>query len=149
MANVRPCTLNDIPQVVRLSNRWAEEGITKGYENVKWTEEKLAAKLSDYFFVAETEDGIVAYTFGAVKTSGGSSVIRPGERYLDIYEVYIAEGHRGGGLGSRLVRALLDQAEAEGIVRATVGSSNKNWRQVAGFYEQLGFDMWYIQMVKG
>jgi GNAT superfamily N-acetyltransferase len=148
MQKIRVCTPDDIPQVIRLSQQWAEEGVTKGYENVKWTEEKLASRINGYFFVAEQDGGITAYAFGTVKTGGASPVIPQDERYLELYEVYISKAFRGEGLGSELVRALLAKAEGEGVYRATVGSSNRNWREVGDFYERLGFGMWYFQMVK-
>ncbi|WP_158302086.1 GNAT family N-acetyltransferase [Paenibacillus mesophilus] len=66
----------------------------------------------------------------------------------DIHEVYIEESHRANGLGTQLVRMLLEKAESNGVHRATVGSSNRDWQPAARFYEQLGFGMWYFQMYK-
>jgi GNAT superfamily N-acetyltransferase len=145
---IRECSIHDIPQVIRLSRLWAAEGITQGYENVRWTEEKLAARISEYFCIAEHGQSVVAYAFGKVKTGEGNAVIRQGELYLDIHEVYIEEGHRANGLGTQLVQTLLEKAECNGVHRATVGSSNRDWQPTARFYEQLGFGMWYIQMYK-
>jgi ribosomal protein S18 acetylase RimI-like enzyme len=148
MYRVRPCEPDDLPAVIRLSQAWAEERITNGYENVNWTEERLASKLGSYFLVAELGDRIAGYTFGTVKTSGGSSVMATGENYLEIYEVYVDKEIRSAGLGRSLVRALIEKAESEGVTRVTVGSSNTNWRETAQFYEKLGFGMWYFQMIK-
>lgn len=115
---------------------------------MKWTEEKLASRISEYFCIAEYGQSVVAYAFGKVKMGEGNAVIRQGELYLDIHEVYIEESHRANGLGTQLVRTLLDKAESNGVHRATVGSSNRDWQPAARFYEQLGFGMWYFQMYK-
>lgn len=148
MYELRLCKLDDLSFILRLSRAWAEERITKGYENVNWTEDKLASKLGNYFWVAELDGVIAGYALGAIKSSGESSVKNLGERYLEIYEVYIDQDHRSSGRGSALVRSLIEKAESEGVTRVTVGSSNTNWRETAAFYEKLGFGMWYFQMIK-
>ncbi|WP_102711606.1 GNAT family N-acetyltransferase [Paenibacillus castaneae] len=56
--------------------------------------------------------------------------------------------HRGQGLGKRLIKELLSKAEENNVTRTLVGSSNKRWQQTASFYDQLGFNMWYVQMYK-
>ncbi|WP_083927302.1 GNAT family N-acetyltransferase [Paenibacillus terrigena] len=56
--------------------------------------------------------------------------------------------HRGQGLGKRLIKELISKAEENSVTRVLVGSSNKRWKQTARFYDELGFNMWYVQMYK-
>lgn len=148
MYQVRPCLLEDLDQVLQLSKEWTNEKVTIGYENVNHTIEQLATFINGYFYVVEFEGDIVGYAFGKINQGNAGPVIPNEERYLEIYEVYIHQGHRGKGLGTRLVKELIETAERNNVTRYIVGSSNKHWEETTKFYEKLGFKMWYVQMYK-
>jgi ribosomal protein S18 acetylase RimI-like enzyme len=66
-------------------------------------------------------------------------VPKPGDlerHHGDIQSVYLAPEHRGRGLGSQLVRLLLDLAAAGGCDRTEVHSG----RRAVPFYERAGFE---------
>lgn len=151
MYTIRPCSENDLEQVLQLSKQWAQEDVTIGYENVKHTVEKLGKFIGDYFQIAAREndpDKVVGFTFGKIKQGAAGPVISAEEPYLEIFEVYVHPEHRGRKLGSLLVKELIAKAESNQISRALVGSSNRRWKDTVDFYEELGFSMWYVQMVR-
>src|SRR5690606_549681 len=131
---------------VALSKAWARENITIGYENVAWTEEKLMARLNHYFYVAVEGQAVVGYAFGEVRKGNAGPVISADQPYLEIFEVYIQPEHRSQGVGKQLWESLTRAAASPNEYRLLLSSSNRNWQDTAHFYEQLGFQMWYVQM---
>ncbi|MCK6073896.1 GNAT family N-acetyltransferase [Paenibacillus silvae] len=148
MYHYRTGQKKDLAQVIELTICWTEEDITLGYENVAWTPEKLEKKLNDYFYVVELQDVIVGYAFGDIRRGNAEPVIPQADVYLELHEVYIHPEHRRKGIGRELVQCLLNQAQQHQVERALVGSSNRSWKDTAAFYEELGFQMWYIQMYR-
>jgi len=145
---IRECIETDLAQVVSLSEQWAKEHITLGYENVSWSVGKLRHRLNGYFFVAEADQKIIGYTFGEIRIGQAQPVIAQDERYIEIFEVYVESSYRSQGVGQQLVEYLQSRGEADGVTRMLVGSSNRNWSDTIRFYEKQGFNMWYVQMYK-
>ena len=144
---VRPARESDVQAVLDLSRLWAEEGCTTGY--VACTVEHLQSWLDGgYFFVGEFQGEVVAYAAGVVKLGKGYIFKPEGEQYLNVDEVFVHADHRDKGLGTRLLQALLEKAEAEGIVRSMVGSNNVDWLSTFQFYERHGYRMQSIQMYR-
>lgn len=144
---VRQASSDDVQSVIDLSRQWAEEGCTDGY--VACTAEHLQPWLDGgYFYVAEIQVEVVAYAAGIVKLGKGYIFKPEGEQYLNVDEVFVHADHRDKGLGTRLVQALLDKAEAAGIVRSMVGSNNVDWLATFRFYERHGYRMQSIQMYR-
>ena len=143
---VRRATEEDLGALVRLSELWSFEKITHGL--APNSIDDLIPKLGDYFFVASNESEIIGYTYGTVHASEGTAVIPQGEEYLEIDEVYVRAEHRNDGIGHELIGELLAEAERQGIKRSVVYSATKQWREIVGFYENHGFQMWFVQMYK-
>ena len=145
---IKLCRSEELQHVLKLSELWKKENITIGYENVKHTIEGLAARLNDYFYVAVIDDEVVGYVFGEIRNGSAGPVIPQNENYLEIFEIYIHPNYRNQGVGRALLSTIHKQAESNGITRFLVGSSNRRWKETADFYEELGYQMWYIQMFK-
>lgn len=148
MYHYRKGQKEDLTPIIELSMLWQKEDITVGYENVTWTPEKLEKKLNDYFYIVELHGVVIGYAFGEIRCGNAEPVIPQADVYLEIHEVYIRPEHRSKGVGKELVRCLTDKACENQIERALIGSSNRRWKDTASFYEELGFNMWYIQMYK-
>ena len=145
--HIRPAKISDVQFVLELSRFWAEEGCTTGY--VACTAEHIQLWLDGgYFFVAEFQKAIMAYAAGVVKLGKGAIFEPEGERYLNVDEVFVHADNRGRGIGTQLMQALLDKAEAAGVVRSMVGSNNADWLSTFEFYERHGYRMFSIQMYK-
>ena len=145
--SIRPAAYSDVHSVLELSRLWSEEGCTTGY--VACAAEHLQPWLNGgYFFVGEFQNNIIAYVAGVVKLGKGAIYEPEGERYLNVDEVFVHADRRGRGVGMQLMRALLEKAEAGGVVRSMVGSNNVDWLSTFQFYERHGYRMLSIHMYK-
>ncbi|MGE5672764.1 MAG: GNAT family N-acetyltransferase [Mycobacterium leprae] len=113
------------------------------------TEAELQAHLGPYFWVAEADGAVIGFAYGTVKTSEGMAVIPAGQRYIEVDELYVLPAHRDGGVGGRLLDALLEQASADGVERSFIYSASRDWRRVTDFYGRHGYQMWFVGMYKG
>ncbi len=145
--SIRPAAHSDVHSVLELSRLWAEEDCTTGY--VGCSAEHLQPWLDGgYFFVGKFQNDIIAYAAGVVKLGKGAIFELEGEKHLNVDEVFVHADHRGRGIGTQLMQALLDKAEAAGVVRSLVGSNNVDWLSTFRFYERHGYSMFAIQMCK-
>lgn len=87
------------------------------------------------FLVAvDAEDDVLGYAYvGEYRT-------RPGYRYCCEHSIYLAPASRGRGLGSSLLRAIMDGAAAAGRTEmiAVVGGGLENTASIA-LHQRLGF----------
>lgn len=81
------------------------------------------------FLVAEQTGAVVGYLLAA-----RAPTLFAGGTVLEVLELAVDKAHRGGGIGSLLVRAATAKAEQVGDVEVTVPT-----RRAAGFYNRLGF----------
>ena len=66
--------------------------------------------------------------------------IYAGGRFGVIDELYVESGHRGEGVGRRLVEAALELGSERGWVRVDVTApSGPRWERTVKFYEEQGF----------
>jgi GNAT superfamily N-acetyltransferase len=66
---------------------------------------------------------------------GFARVVTDKATFAWIADVYIEADHRGHGLGKRLVEAMLDHPELQGLRRWMLGTADAH-----GLYRQFGFD---------
>jgi GNAT superfamily N-acetyltransferase len=66
---------------------------------------------------------------------GFARVVTDRATFAWIADVYIEAGHRGHGLGKRLVAAILGHPELQGLRRWMLGTADAH-----GLYRQFGFD---------
>ncbi|MBU2663990.1 GNAT family N-acetyltransferase [Actinoplanes bogorensis] len=85
-------------------------------------------------FVAEVGGEVVgaAWLHIAERVPGGGSLDR---RFGDVQSVEVREEHRGRGLGSALMAAILAEARSRGLMHVTVHSG----RRAVDFYLRNGF----------
>lgn len=144
---IRKAERADVDQLIRLSKLWAVEGCTRGYPAFdKGGDRPEKWFTSGYIWVAELGDTIVGFVAGVAKNGHGQHFNSDGERYLHIHEVYVEPGHRGDGVGSCLVEAILSNAKSDGIQRSLVASGNDDWENTYRFDARHGFQMLSMQM---
>ncbi|WMT42356.1 N-acetyltransferase [Paenibacillus sp. D2_2] len=95
----RRATLEDVEQLYLLIDDYARKGIMLPRSR------KVLERLIDDFVVTEV-DGLVV---------GCGSLCKLGEELVEIRSLGIAEGYKGQGLGSMLVKQLVEEARAQGI----------------------------------
>jgi len=97
------------------------------------------------WLVAELDGRVVGYAYA------GPHHARPGYRWSANVSVYVAEGHRGRGIGRRLYRELFAILARQGFVNVYAGITLPNDASVAlhrsmgmepvGIYRRVGFKL--------
>ena len=109
--------------------------------------EDIAAKLGDFFLIADIDGSTVGFIYGSVRSSPGLSVIPAGQQYLEIDAIYVIPEHRNQGIGSLLLDSLIKTAQQQGISRFNVFSATKDFDKITHFYRSHGFQPWGVQLV--
>jgi GNAT superfamily N-acetyltransferase len=142
---IRRATPDDLSAVSELYQRWEDEGCTRGL--VGEGPGALRDRLGPWFLVAESDAGSVeGFVIGEHKTDRVCVFDRPG--YLEVQDLYVTREHRGRGIGTALMNALLERASDQGLDQWTVYTGNRDWRRTMGFYERFGFRMWSLAMFR-
>lgn len=144
--NVRQASRDDINEIVQMQQDLKDENIIYGF--VPNNKEGLESKLGSYFLVAETENKIAGLVYGSVHQSEGLAVIPKDEQYLEIDDVYVKPEYRDKAIGQSLVNKIMGVAKENGIERFLVYSAAKDMNRIKRFYENVGFNSWYLQLFK-
>lgn len=139
--SVRQGTADDVPALAAL--RWAWSG--EGHAPLSGSLEEYQRDLRAWY---DTRDDFAAY----VAVDEGDQVVGmawlalvvrvPDPRAFhrrtgDVQSVYVLPEHRNGGVGARLVAALVEHARAAGCTRVTVHSDAR----AVPVYERAGFSV--------
>lgn len=143
---IRECIFADLDSIVSLQQLWDTEDITYGY--VPIAKNKLEEKLGEYFYVAELNNEIIGYIYGAVNVAENIAVFNDGQTYLEVEDIFISQNYRDSGYGSLLLDRLSSIAKNNGVARSMIYSSTKNIDDVMKFYRKHNYKTWYIQMFK-
>lgn len=123
---IRPATVQDIPAIVAMVNRFAAQNIM-----LPRTEASVQQTLADWLLAVDENDFV----------AGCGSLVPLTDMLVEIRSLAIHEDYQGQGIGGMLVLALVEIAreqEYEQICALTLRS---------GFFERLGFevvDRWSI-----
>ncbi|GGG10841.1 N-acetyltransferase [Paenibacillus abyssi] len=113
----RKATLEDVDTLYELIKGYAEKGIM-----LPRSREVLSRQI-DTFFVAELADEIV----------GCGSLCKLGADLVEIRSLGISEGHKGQGIGSKLVDCLLDEAKRRDLPKVMALTYEVNFFKKNGF----------------
>lgn len=134
---IREATTDDIPILVAL---YADDPLGAARETpddlapYRAAFDRIAALPTDRIMVAETGGEIV----GTMQLTIMYGLSHCGMSRLHIEAVRVAASHRGGGIGSRMIRWAIDDARARGCGMVQL-TSNRQRVDAARFYERLGF----------
>jgi len=136
----------DAEQIAILQNEWTRENIIYGYqsEDVR----SIVMKINEFSYIAECEGEVIGFVTASVHEAKQIAVMRDGEQYLEIDDIYIDSEFRDRGIGSGLLETVLNEAHAKGIERSLVYSATKKLDGIIDFYSRHGFKTWYVQMFK-
>jgi GNAT superfamily N-acetyltransferase len=90
-----------------------------------------------YFVARDSEERPVAYAFCEIVLGPDDTFLVRGG-VIEVVSLVVAETHRGGGLGARMLQAVEEMAAARGIdtVRIAVMAGNDSARR---FYDHAGY----------
>jgi GNAT superfamily N-acetyltransferase len=139
-AGIRVATVADVASLEVLRRAWAGERhgadavVDEGFADRfgAWFAQEARQRT---FWLAERSDGqpvgmVNLLTFHRMPTAG-----RPGGRWGYLGNLYVRPEQRGGGLGARLVQALLAAADADGLERVVLSPSERS----VPLYRRAGF----------
>ncbi|GAA0408581.1 N-acetyltransferase [Paenibacillus motobuensis] len=115
----RRATLEDVEQLYLLIDDYARKGIMLPRSR------KVLERLINDFVVTEV-DGVVV---------GCGSLCKLGDELVEIRSLGIAEGYKGQGLGSMLVKQLVEEARVQGIPKVMALTYE------VSFFLKNGFDV--------
>jgi amino-acid N-acetyltransferase len=129
-AEIRPAVADDVPNLLEMVNRFAAQNIM-----LPRTKESVTESLDDWYVA------VVLRTDGQAEVVGCGSLVPLTPTLVEVRSLAVDESQQGTGLGSRLVIALVELAQArsyEQVCALTLRPS---------FFERLGFaivDRWSI-----
>ena len=153
---VRPATLDDLDGLTRSSAElFAEDGVARDrLRNPDWPQdhgkpwcESLIAAPDALVLVAVATGGsgdedVVGHLIGSFSPASSMWTAARAE----LVSTYVAESHRGQGLGSRLVEDFIAWAEERGAARLHVSAYAANSSAIR-FYQRHGFVPRSIELV--
>jgi len=140
---IREATPDDLPAVAELCRQWETEDITRNYRAD--SVEKLSHRLGKCFLLAVRGGRIHGFVIGEVKTTKDNEfvegVLDDKPSYLEVQDLYVASNHRCHGIGTGLMKELLDRVAHDNAGGSLVYSANRDYVRMANFYERLGYEM--------
>ena len=153
MLKIRPVTLEDAPELVRIYASYVEKtAITFEYQvpTIEESERRIEKILQRFpYLVAEVDGQVLAYAYAS------SYYDRSAYDWAVEVSVYVDQDHRGQGLGSRLYEALEIEIEARGYLRflacialpnpASIALHEKRGYVKVAHFPKIGykFDQWH------
>jgi ribosomal protein S18 acetylase RimI-like enzyme len=144
--NIRECRQEDLEYILCLHQQWANDDITYGFTPAERS--YLESKLGKYFLVSEINGKVIGFVYGTVHKAKNMAVIKEGQMYIEIDDIYTIPEHRGNGVGSLLLNKILEISKENGIERSLIYSATKDMDSIINFYRKHNYKTWYIQMFK-
>ena len=143
---IRPCREEDLGLVAHFTAEWEAEHLTTGYRAEDAAD--LRVRLGPYLLLALWGEEVVGFVVASLHEAapGEMSIFATGGCYLEIDELYVLPAYREQAIGTTLMQAVMQAARRHGIEHFSAYSSTKRWRSITAFYEQLGFQMWFVRM---
>ena len=135
----RAATEDDLEPVASLYRQWEREGSTRGL--IADTSEDLRSRIGPYFIVAYLAHQITGFAV-AREASEYVCVFPAGASYLVLDDLYVHPDHRGHGIASAIVTAIMESGKQRGVGRFITYSANKDWERTLEFYGKFGFGVW-------
>jgi len=123
-AIIRTATVEDIPHILTLVNRFAEENLM-----LPRTAEGVARTLADWLIAVDEDDPDVPPVIGC------GALIPLTETLVELRSLAVDASQHGKGLGGRLVLALVEQARVAGYPKICALTLREN------FFIRLGFEL--------
>ena len=120
----RTATIDDIPHILALVNRFAHENLM-----LPRTAEGVARTLADWLVAVDEDDP------DAPPVVGCGALIPLTETLVELRSLAVDDSQHGKGLGSEIVLALIEQARIAGYARICALTLREN------FFIRLGFEL--------
>lgn len=143
---IRECKYEDLDDILILQRQWLKDDVTYGFTPADRS--YLESKLGRYFLVAELNGKVISFVYGTIHKTKNMAIMKDGELYIEIDDIYTLSDYRGNGIGSLLLDKILEVSKQNGIERSLIYSSTKDMDSIINFYKKHNYKTWYIQMFK-
>lgn len=143
---IRRATIDDIPVMIALQISVEDEHAIWGH--VAASPEDWAKRDLAWTHLAVVAGEAVGLIHCQPRPYSGECVFPSGSKILEIVDLFVAEPHRGQGLGHGLVAAIQAQAHEEGFTHLRLYSAAKRFDSILTFYRSCGFAPWYLEMTQ-
>jgi ribosomal protein S18 acetylase RimI-like enzyme len=146
---IRQCTLEDLDDILKLDEQWADEDISFEFTFVK--KDDLTASFNrfhPYYIVAEHEGEIIGYLNGSVHVNERHPAFPAQTTYLEIENIYVHASFRDRHVGGQLLEKIFEIAEQNGINQFSLSTDTKDMTRILPFYERHGFNPWHVKLFK-
>ena len=133
-----------LAELISLSRDWERENSCRGYRaNLR---EDLEGQT---IFCARDGGTLVGYLFGEFcEQKENSTVLKKGERFFELAELFVVPERRSQGVGCALFCAAEEALRGETRM-ILLSTATKDWRRILHFYiEELGMDFWSARLFK-
>ena len=124
-----------VKQLIELSYIWEKEDITWGlHHNTK-------DDLQEVCYIAIENNKIIGHTFGKYGINDThESFAKKGDKFFDIYELYVLPEYRNQGIGRKLFE-LIENEVKDNADFVVLDTATKDYQRILHFYlEELGMD---------
>jgi phosphinothricin acetyltransferase len=132
---IRVCTAADAASIAEIYNHYVRETVVT-FEETPVGADEMARRIADvgarFPWLVWDDGGVVGYAYASAWKT------RSAYRFAVETTIYLATGHEGRGIGSKLYRALLAELKPRGFHTVIGGIALPNPASVA-LHEKLGF----------
>lgn len=143
--NIRLCTKEELPLILKMSEDFATEGCCNGI--VPDTMDDL---LENEIYVAEEAGEILGYAYGSAETASRKRwFILPGTKNFYVEVIYVKPEHRSREVGRKLYKRLENRAKELGCGTMEVIAVSKSYQKLLHFYiDELGLEFFTAHLMK-
>lgn len=132
---IRACTAGDAAAVAEIYNHFVRETVVT-FEETQVSAAEMAQRIAEvgarFPWLVWDDDGVVGYAYASAWKT------RSAYRFSVETTIYLAAGHEGRGIGSKLYGALLAELKTRGFHSVIGGVALPNPASIA-LHEKLGF----------
>jgi [ribosomal protein S18]-alanine N-acetyltransferase len=129
---IRLCGAEDVPSVIQVNSLALPEHYTDDFYY------QILRTYPETFFLAERDGAVIGYIM--CRTEHGLSLLRRFglAKKCHVISIAVMEGHRGKGVGTRLIQRALERVRADSAKECYLEVRITNDRAIA-LYKRLGF----------
>jgi len=133
-------------RVLNLQQEWVHEFITAGL--CSDTIEDILGYQNEYFYIALDGDIVIGYTTARLIHGNEYNVFPLGSDYVQIDDLYVKAEYRNYKIGEKLLHAVEETVEKNGITNIFISSSTFDADAVRRFYTRNGYNIWTTLFAK-
>ena len=147
LPNIRTCSSEDLSDVQHLY-------LDLQGAQFSPDEEPLYSRLSEFFLIAEVNGQTVGFVIGgrgpvdAIGKEMADEAFPGEEAYLEIQDLYVSPSFRNRGIGSLLMRTVIQRGLEAGLTRSMVYTNNPDYARIGRFYERFGYKIDHLFMTR-